>query len=135
MLQTWLSISARWFCQHQACREAHCDVMLLQCSEMDACYTCEAGDVGCHPVTKYRRLKVSEHGRVSGREAMMKEIYKRGPISCTIMATGGETPSLLAPVLDGKIATRIAVTHIYTVSLFDIALALMCRCETLFHGI
>jgi cathepsin X len=40
-------------------------------------------------VQKYRRLKVSEHGRVSGRVAMKNEIFKRGPISCTIDATLG----------------------------------------------
>ena len=70
-------------------------MVMLQCNEMDACFTCEAGGIGCHPVTKYRRLKVSEHGRVAGRENIMKEIYKRGPISCTIMATAGAPPFLL----------------------------------------
>ena len=49
-------------------------MVMLQCNEMDACFTCEAGGIGCHPVTKYRRLKVSEHGRVAGRENIMKEI-------------------------------------------------------------
>lgn len=71
----------------------------LQCNDMDACFTCEAGGVGCHPVTKYRRLKVAEHGRVAGREAMMKEIHERGPISCTIMATAGAPlPSFIQDV-------------------------------------
>jgi Papain family cysteine protease len=61
---------------------------LLQCNELDACYTCVPVK-GCFPVKKYRRLTVSEHGRVHGRVAMKSEIYKRGPISCTIDATLG----------------------------------------------
>lgn len=32
---------------------------------------------------------VSEHGRVSGADAMRAEVYARGPISCTIDATVG----------------------------------------------
>ncbi len=32
---------------------------------------------------------VSEHGRVSGADAMRAEVYARGPISCTIDATAG----------------------------------------------
>jgi cathepsin X len=56
---------------------------------MDACYTCMPGKDGCYPLKRYRRLRVSEHGRVSGREAMKNEIYHRGPISCAIEATRG----------------------------------------------
>lgn len=32
---------------------------------------------------------MSDHGRVSGRAAMKKEIKDNGPISCTIFATAG----------------------------------------------
>lgn len=38
---------------------------------------------------EYRRLVVSEHGRVSGAHAMRAEVYARGPISCGIDATEG----------------------------------------------
>lgn len=55
---------------------------------MNACYTCEWGS-GCYPIKQYRRLKVSDHGRVHGRAAMKKEIKDNGPISCTIFATAG----------------------------------------------
>lgn len=34
-------------------------------------------------------LQIGEHGRVSGRVAMKKELYKRGPLSCVIDATRG----------------------------------------------
>lgn len=61
----------------------------MQCNDIEACYTCWPGDRGCYAIQKFRRLMVSEHGRVSGREGMKKEIFKRGPISCTIMATAG----------------------------------------------
>lgn len=59
-----------------------------ECNELDACYTCWPMG-GCTPIKKYHRLMVSEHGRVSGRAAMKAEIFKRGPISCTIDATAG----------------------------------------------
>ena len=61
----------------------------MQCNPMDACYTCEPGADGCYPLKRYKRLKVKEHGRVKGREAMKNEIYHRGPISCVIDATRG----------------------------------------------
>lgn len=60
----------------------------MQCDEMNSCYTCE-GNGHCYPIKHYRRLKVSDHGRVSGRAAMKKEIADNGPISCTIFATAG----------------------------------------------
>lgn len=40
-----------------------------------------------HMLQSYNRLMVSEHGRVTGRDAMMAEIQARGPISCGIDAT------------------------------------------------
>lgn len=58
------------------------------CNAKHQCFTCWP-ESGCKPVADYRRLTVSEHGRVSGAEAMKAEIFARGPISCGIAATDG----------------------------------------------
>jgi cathepsin X len=57
-----------------------------ECNAQDQCYTCWPGS-GCQPLTQYNRLTISEHGRLAGRHQMKAEIFKRGPISCGIMAT------------------------------------------------
>lgn len=59
-----------------------------QCNRETQCFTCWP-ESGCAPVPKYHRLTAVEHGRVSGRDEMMAEIYARGPISCGIDATDG----------------------------------------------
>lgn len=35
----------------------------------------------------YKRLIVSEHGKVAGRFNMQAEIFRRGPIACSVEAT------------------------------------------------
>eukprot|EP01026_Neomeris_dumetosa_P054483 TRINITY_DN4901_c0_g2_i1.p1 TRINITY_DN4901_c0_g2~~TRINITY_DN4901_c0_g2_i1.p1 ORF type:complete len:331 (+),score=35.01 TRINITY_DN4901_c0_g2_i1:83-1075(+) len=55
------------------------------CDLHNECYSCWPGD--CFAIKHYSRLKISEYGRVKGREQMMKEIYARGPITCQIDAT------------------------------------------------
>eukprot|EP01026_Neomeris_dumetosa_P054480 TRINITY_DN4901_c0_g1_i1.p1 TRINITY_DN4901_c0_g1~~TRINITY_DN4901_c0_g1_i1.p1 ORF type:complete len:335 (+),score=36.12 TRINITY_DN4901_c0_g1_i1:510-1514(+) len=55
------------------------------CNPENECYSCWPGD--CFAISDYSRLKVSEYGGVLGREQMMKEIYARGPIVCSIDAT------------------------------------------------
>lgn len=54
---------------------------------MNQCFTCWPGAEGCTAVRDYQRLVVSEHGGVKGARKMKAEIYKRGPISCSIDAT------------------------------------------------
>ncbi len=62
--------------------------MNQECNRKHQCYTCWPGE-GCQPLVQYKRLVVSEHGRVQGAHAMKAEIFKRGPISCGIDATEG----------------------------------------------
>jgi len=57
-----------------------------ECKPFNECGTCTPEGV-CSPIQNYTLFKVEEYGSVRGREAMMAEIYKRGPIACTIDST------------------------------------------------
>lgn len=46
--------------------------------------TCSHQD--CVGLSKYPNVTISDYGSISGKNAMMKEIYNRGPISCGINA-------------------------------------------------
>ena len=50
------------------------------------CYTCDPSGA-CTRITKFKRLFVERYGAISGYDAMKKEIYARGPISCSIDST------------------------------------------------
>jgi len=71
-----------------------------ECTDINIARTCGTfPDNGgtCVGLNRYPNISVSEYGSISGAEAMMKEIFHRGPISCGIDAdplrtyTGGVT--------------------------------------------
>lgn len=50
---------------------------------MSMCRDCKAGDA-CFIPEKYYIYQIEEYGGVKGEQAMMNEIYQRGPISCAV---------------------------------------------------
>jgi len=59
------------------------------CTALNVARTCgsfssEGGE--CTGLSKYPNVTISEYGSVSGKDAMMKEIFARGPIACGIDA-------------------------------------------------
>lgn len=55
----------------------------MGCSSDTVCRNCLTGDGGCFAVKRWIGFGVSSYGQVSGEAEMMKEIYARGPISCS----------------------------------------------------
>ena len=55
----------------------------ISCSPVNKCKNCNPkGD--CFIPDQYYTYGISEFGSVKGEEAMMQEIYQRGPIACGI---------------------------------------------------
>merc|ERR1712107_314465 len=70
-------------------REGFCSHVDTSCKAINVARTCgsfdkEGGD--CTGLSSYPNATISDYGSISGRNAMMKEIFARGPISCGIDA-------------------------------------------------
>jgi len=71
-------------------QEGFCPHVDTTCSPLNAARTCgsmHAEGGSCTGLSKYPNVTVSEYGSISGKDAMMKEIYSRGPIACGIDAS------------------------------------------------
>lgn len=58
----------------------------VECSQQLICDNCAPGDKGCWAQDNYKVYHTKQVGHVSGEEAMMQEIYQRGPIACGVVA-------------------------------------------------
>jgi cathepsin X len=74
--------------------QAYVGKNLNSCDAIHTCEECHPGDTPetfvpgvCKAVTKFSKWWVSEFGDVNGAENMKKEIFKRGPITCTLFAS------------------------------------------------
>mmetsp|Transcript_81864 Transcript_81864/g.187335 ORF Transcript_81864/g.187335 Transcript_81864/m.187335 type:complete len:643 (+) Transcript_81864:79-2007(+) len=54
------------------------------CTPANVARTCGTFGKECVGLSRYPNATVAEYGVVTGRDAMQKEIYSRGPISCSI---------------------------------------------------
>eukprot|EP00405_Crypthecodinium_cohnii_P006590 CAMPEP_0194782346 /NCGR_PEP_ID=MMETSP0323_2-20130528/78638_1 /TAXON_ID=2866 ORGANISM="Crypthecodinium cohnii, Strain Seligo" /NCGR_SAMPLE_ID=MMETSP0323_2 /ASSEMBLY_ACC=CAM_ASM_000346 /LENGTH=390 /DNA_ID=CAMNT_0039721151 /DNA_START=53 /DNA_END=1225 /DNA_ORIENTATION=- len=70
-------------------KEGFCPHVDTTCTPLNVARTCgsfsqEGGP--CTGLSQYPNISISDYGSISGADAMMKEIYNRGPISCGIDA-------------------------------------------------
>jgi cathepsin X len=69
--------------------EGFCPHVNTKCNALNVARTCGSFDQeggGCTGLSNYPNVTVSAYGEISGKDAMMKEIYNRGPIACGIDA-------------------------------------------------
>lgn len=70
-------------------KEGFCPHVDTRCSALNTARTCGSFDHeggACTGLSHYPYIEIAEYGSVSGADAMMKEIYNRGTISCGIAA-------------------------------------------------
>jgi len=58
----------------------------LECTSMIKCKNCVPGK-GCFAQERAKIYAIEDYGKVVTEDAMMKEIFERGPISCEIAIT------------------------------------------------
>eukprot|EP00931_Biecheleriopsis_adriatica_P008574 TRINITY_DN10972_c0_g1_i1.p1 TRINITY_DN10972_c0_g1~~TRINITY_DN10972_c0_g1_i1.p1 ORF type:complete len:668 (-),score=90.87 TRINITY_DN10972_c0_g1_i1:95-2098(-) len=56
------------------------------CNLLNTARTCSGLGKACTGLNRYPNATLAEHGTISGKDAMMKEIFNRGPIACDIDA-------------------------------------------------
>jgi cathepsin X len=94
-------------------KEGFCPYVNTKCSALNTARTCGSFDHeggACTGLIQYPNITISDYGSIRGSNAMMKEIFARGPIACGIDA---------GPLLnyEGGIATSMesSVDHIISV--------------------
>jgi cathepsin X len=68
-------------------KEGFCPKVDTTCKPENVARTCGTFGVPCKALSRYPNATISEYGSISGKDAMMKEIFNRGPIACGIDAT------------------------------------------------
>jgi len=70
-------------------KEGICKAGKWECTDDNVARTCSTFPPSgfCGPIKQYPNATISEYGSISGADAMAKEIYARGPISCGIDAS------------------------------------------------
>jgi len=81
-----------------------------QCPPEGECLNCMyiqgTQQTDCWPVKTFTKYRAKRWGRVVGEVAMMKEIYKRGPITCGISCPDGFTYDYREGVFEDKTNNR-----------------------------
>jgi cathepsin X len=102
---------------YQACSsdstEGFCPHMDTSCKPINVARTCgsfSAEGGPCSGLSYYPNVTISDYGSVQGKDAMMKEIYTRGPIACGIDA--GPLLNYESGVIEDK---SDAIDHIISV--------------------
>jgi len=72
-------------CSHES-REGTCSAGDWTCSALNTARTCGTFGQKCVGLSHYPNATIAEYGSISGKSAMQKEIFNRGPIACTIDA-------------------------------------------------
>jgi len=70
-------------------KEGFCPHVDWSCNALNTARTCGSFDKeggSCTGLSNYPNVTVSDYGSISGKDAMMKEIFNRGPIACGIDA-------------------------------------------------
>ena len=58
----------------------------IDCAPINVCKNCEPHK-DCFVPPSYNIYGVDTYGQISGEDAMMQEIYQRGPIACGVAVT------------------------------------------------
>ena len=75
-------------CSHDSV-EGFCPHVDTSCTPENVCRTCSTFSQSggfCSAVAKYPNATVAEFGKVTGEDAIMKEVFARGPVACGVDA-------------------------------------------------